>query len=187
MGVLIASSNKIPKPLLTFIGKGILFFVIWKFSYLFFLKPNHWLDGWLTLSLGASVNWVITQLSPQLKSSIQLVNNDIIISTLRNGSRSTVLMIADACNALELMVLYLGFILASSLPFRKQIHYLYSGIFFIFIINVLRCLLLIYVALFLPFAFVFAHHYLFTSIVYLLIFLMWRKYIKTWIRYENSK
>lgn len=187
MGLLIASSNKIPKPLITFIVKGVSFFIIWKLSYLFLLKPNHWLDAWLTFSLGSSVNWVLTQISPQLQSSIQLVNQDIVFSTLRNGSRSTILLIADACNALELMMLYLGFILASTLPFRKQIHYLYSGIFLIFIINVLRCLLLIYVAFFLPTAFVFAHHYLFTSIVYLLIFLMWRKYIKTWIKYENSK
>lgn len=187
IGLLKDSFSKLPKPLITFIIRGLLFFIVWKLAYLFFLKPNHAVDGWLTYSLGASVNWVSNILSPQLQSSIQLVNNDILFSTLRNGTRSTVLLIADACNALELMILYLGFILASTLPFRKQIQYLYSGIILIFIINVLRCLLLIYVAIFWPTAFIFAHHYLFTSIVYLLIFLMWRKYIKTWIKYENSK
>lgn len=181
------SFRELPKPLLTFILKGTLFLVVWKIAYLFFLQPNHIIDGWLTYALGTSVNWVSNKLLPHLQSSIQLVDKDILFSTLKNGTRSTVLLIADACNALELMMLYIGFILASTLPFRQQIRYLFPGIILIFITNVLRCLLLIYVAIFLPNAFVFAHHYLFTSIVYLLIFLMWRSYIKTWIQYENSK
>lgn len=110
----------------------------------------------------------------------------MIFSALKNGRQSTLLIFADAYNALELMIFYLGFILAVTLPIRNQINYLYSGIFLIFTIDVLRCLLLIYLAIFLLTAFVFAHHYLFTITVYLLIFLLWRKYIKTWIKYENS-
>ena len=185
-GKLKNSFSGIPKQLKIFILRGISFFIIWKLLYLFFLKPNHFIDHQLTTSLGKCVYWVFKNLSPSFQSAIEFVHTDVVFSIIRNGKRSNVLLIADACNALELMILYLGFLAASTLPFLKQIHYWYSGIILIFFINLVRCLFLIYISIYSPTFFVLAHHYIFTSIVYLLIFLIWRRYIKTWIKHENS-
>jgi len=87
--------------------------------------------------------------------------------------RENALSVADACNALELFVLYAGFIICFPSSTKRKIVFTIGGILFIFLINVLRCAGLTWIFTFHPQYGDFSHHFLFTFIVYACIFLLW--------------
>ena len=177
--------KQVPRPLQIFITRGICILIVWKCLYLFLLKPLHEPDSALTYSTAQLTTWLFQLFSPQMHPML-LPQRDMLITALVNGRRITTISIADACNALELMVLHIGFICSAPLPFRKQLPYIGVGVLLIVITNILRCLALIYIYVAFPHFFPFAHHYIFTLIIYLIVFLIWKRYIKDWIRYETK-
>ena len=176
--------KQVPRPLQIFLIRGICTLIIWKCLYLIWLRPLHQPDSSLTFGTAQLTTWIFQLFSPQLHPLL-LPQKDMVITALVHGKRFTAISIADACNALELMVLYAGFIFSAPLPLRKQLPYICTGLLLIGIVNVLRCLALIYIYIAFPNFFVFAHHYIFTLIIYLIIFFIWKRYIKDWIRYET--
>jgi exosortase/archaeosortase family protein len=113
-------------------------------------------------------------------------HNDVLITALVHGARVTTISVADACNALELMVLHVGFIASVPAPVSKQLPYIGVGLLLIAAANALRCLALIYIYIASPNFFPFAHHYIFTLVIYLIVFLTWRHFIKNWLRNETK-
>lgn len=179
--------NQIPKPLRIFLFRGLIILILWKLAYILFLKPDHRLDEMLTHFVGSATAWVFGLFHPEMLPQVEPIDANVFITLLINGGRYDSIAIADACNGLELMMLYLGFILAAPYPFKKKIHFIYIGLILIMLTNVVRCLLLIFVFLIYPNYFVFAHHYIFTFVIYLIIFLIWVQFVKAWIKYEGSK
>ena len=108
----------------------------------------------------------------------------MLITALVQGRRINIISIADACNALELMVLHIGFIASATMPSGKKLPYIFVGLLLILLTNITRCLALMYVYISFPNFFPFAHHYIFTLTIYLIIFLVWKRFIKEWISYE---
>jgi exosortase/archaeosortase family protein len=173
-----------PRPLRIFLLRGVCILIVWKCLYLFLIRPWHGLDAMLTLDTAQATAWLFHLFSPQMQPQL-IPQRDVLITALVNGKRINTISIADACNALELLVLHIGFILSVPVPFRKQLPYIGAGILLIIAANVLRCLALIYIYIAFPNFFPFAHHYIFTLLIYLIIFLTWRLFIKYWIRYET--
>jgi exosortase/archaeosortase family protein len=179
--------NQIPKPLRIFLVRGLIILILWKLIYILFLKPDHRLDEMLTYFVGSTTAWIFSHIYPSMQPLVELADTNLFITIVKNNVRIDSIAIADACNGLELMILYLGFILAAPYPTKKKIHFIYVGLLLIVFTNVIRCLLLIFVFLNYPNYFGFAHHYIFTFVIYLIIFLIWIRFIKAWIKYENSK
>ena len=94
----------------------------------------------------------------------------------RSGERT--LRIANACNGLELMVLYIGFILCFPAPAARKWKFVLGGIALICLLNVLRCTGLVLIFVHYRKYLDFSHHFLFTFVVYLLIFLLWFVFTK---------
>lgn len=176
--------KQVPRPLRIFLLRGVCILIIWKCLYLFWLRPWHELDSLLTYGTARATAWIFQLFSPQMHPGL-VAHRDVLITALVNGKRINTIGIADACNALELMVLHIGFIFSAPVPFRKQLPYIGVGLLLIIATNILRCLALIYIYISFPNFFPFAHHYIFTLIIYLIIFLTWRRFIKDWIRYET--
>ena len=84
-----------------------------------------------------------------------------------------VLSIADACNALELLVLYGGLILCLPAGASRKAIFITGGIVLIEIMNVIRCTALVLLYLHRPEYVDFSHHYLFSFVVYGFIFWLW--------------
>lgn len=81
--------------------------------------------------------------------------------------------VADSCNALTLVVLFMGFILAYPGDWRIKLIFIPVGSIIIFGINVIRVLVLIYNYMYWQAAFDFNHKYTFTIAVYLVVFWFW--------------
>jgi exosortase/archaeosortase family protein len=174
--------NKIPKPVKLFLLKATLLFSVWKLLYLLYLLPHRTLDKPLTSVLGVST---VTALNAFDRSRPYSTGAGIHTKELPEGGTiseagmdifhdgNSVLFIADACNGLELMVLYAGLIICLPSSSRRKWLFITSGFLFIEVINVLRCMGLVQIYRQRPDWLNFAHHYLFSFIVYAAIFWLW--------------
>lgn len=174
--------NKIPKDVKSFLIKGLLFFIAWKFLYLLFLQPSRILDKPLTnftaIETAKTLNSITHSASFTTKQEVDVYEEADGIYERQpvmsiNYNRQQALSVADACNALELFILYAGFIICFPGNLKRKLAFIIGGILFIFLINILRCAGLAWIFIHYPQYGDFSHHYLFTFIVYLCIFLLW--------------
>ena len=89
-----------------------------------------------------------------------------------------VLNIAQACNGLELIVLYIGFIVCMPGKIKRKLGYIIFGVLLLDAVNILRCVGLIYLREYFHAYFQFAHHYIFKIMIYAATFLIWVQYSK---------
>jgi len=171
--------NKIPSTIRLFLQKALLFFIIWKIVYGFFIHDSQIIDFPLTTHVGESsvllLNTFMSDFEVKNILTSYEYNGKLIYSGVSDiyHNNKLVLHIADVCNGLELMVLYIGFIICMPSTFWRKVRYIIVGIILIDLINILRCAGLIYLREYLELYFNFAHHYLFKAAVYTSTFVMW--------------
>jgi exosortase/archaeosortase family protein len=171
-----------------FILIAILLIISWKLCYHLILKPQRIIDKPLT-----TITAKITV------STFNFISNDSLTYTgklpsdnfthyaeiiLRNNHK--LLSIADPCNALELMVLYVGFLFCLFTNLKRVIFFSVIGIISIFTLNIIRCTGMIWIAMHQFGWFHIAHHYVFTLVVYSFIFLLWVLYSKSFNTSKNE-
>jgi exosortase/archaeosortase family protein len=179
----------IPPPVKLFLLKAVILFVVWKALYVFVLKPDRILDKPLTNAVGeataATLNGFGYSHAYMAVSGIHPKGNPttgeaVVWEPVMNIwlQNDRVLSIADACNGLELMILYAGLILClPSLPLRKT-GYILWGMLMIQVLNVIRCMGLVLLYRHQPQYLDFSHHYLFSFLVYAFIFWLWYLFSK---------
>jgi exosortase/archaeosortase family protein len=175
-----ARFNRIPKPVRGLLLKAAILFVAWKAVYLLFLLPGRVLDKPLTYAVGKGTAATLSLFNPSgdytAVSAIrpgELAGEGLIPVMVIRSDQAVLLNIADPCNGLELLILYAGLILCLPAMRGRKFVYIIGGIIGIEILNVLRCAGLVYVYLQKPDWLDYAHHYLFTFVVYAFIFWLW--------------
>lgn len=165
-----------------FFLKALGLFIAWKVLYLSVLLPQKVPDGFLTRMIGRSTAATLNILpgvsgkyyTRQVMDTL-LLDGKVVASPATdiycNGEGT--LRVADACNGLELMVLYVGFILCFPASAARKWKFALSGIVLICLLNVLRCAGLVLIFVHYRKYLDFSHHFLFTFVVYALIFLLW--------------
>jgi len=187
-----AAQNKIPKQIRLFLGKAFLLFVVWKIIYNVFLYDAKYLDRALTAHVGNASVTLINSLGAMngFVSKREMTDNDNLgilkdeVSVIYHNDK-VVLNIANVCNGLELMVLYIGFIICMPSRFLRKFLYIILGLIVLDGINILRCVGLIYLREYYAIYFQFAHHYLFNAMVYTGTFIMWILYCRK-IQFKNE-
>ena len=174
--------------LLKFLVRALILIVVWKLSYHLFLKPHRFPDKELTqITANATVRFVGLFYPPNTISwygSMPNNNFDLFsVVILMNGRK--VIGIADPCNALELYILFIGFLICVPTTIKRFALFSLGGIAVIFVLNILRCSGLIWVNIQYNQIFDFAHHYLFKLIVYAAIFGGWVWYSKYLTKHEQ--
>ena len=175
--------KQIPRPVKLFLLQSIFLFIAWKVIYLTILLPNRVLDRPLTyaVTIGAvgTLNGVsrshdyaaISATHPKKDAGGRTTGWEDTMDIYSHQVRA--LSIADACNGLELMVLYAGLIIClPSRPFRKAV-FIGTGILLIEVLNVIRCTGLVLLFQHRPEYVDFSHHYLFSLLIYGAIFWLW--------------
>lgn len=168
----------IPTDIRNFFLRAILIFVIWKFVYHFFLFPVRIPDETLTHITATSTAWLIAKKfsndSIGVKKIYQPLPKEII---LKNNKK--IIGIADGCNGLELFVLYIGFLMAYFINFKRLVVFSIIGVAIIFLLNILRTYALTLLNIHQSSFTDLSHHYLFKLLVYGVMFLLWIKYTQT--------
>jgi exosortase/archaeosortase family protein len=150
------------------------------------LRPQGILDAPLTVAVGVSTSGVLNLFADhsQFKSirSFPVAGPEEdaepggVVDIYRNGENT--LCIATACNGLEIMILYAGFLFCFPAPAKRRWAFLGVGLGMIFLLNVIRCALLVGIFLRYRAYLDFSHHFAFTFLVYASVFLLWYKYAK---------
>lgn len=173
--------KQVPGAVKLFSLKAVILFIAWKALYLLVLLPGRVLDQPLTYMIGVGTTktlnavsrsggyWTVAGVNPKRDGDTWVEEPVMHI----NRFRERVLSIADACNGLEVMVLYAGLILCLPASTKRKLLFILPGIVCIEILNVIRCAGLAEVYLTHPEYLDFSHHYLFTFLVYAFIFWLW--------------
>jgi exosortase/archaeosortase family protein len=176
--------QQIPKAIRVLLLRGIFLLLIWKLAYTLWLAPQRTIDAPLTYAVAnhttAIMQWVWPEGHYSISENIRPHKGDTesMVShlfILKNG-KSTI-AIADNCNGLELMVLYIAFIVCMPGTLKRKL--VFIGLTpVLHLVNLARCMGLVGMHLQWPGMFDFAHHYLFKILVYATCFLMWVWYLK---------
>ena len=181
-----ALTNEIPAPIRLFLGKALLLFVAWKIIYSFFLYDSQYVDHRLSTHVGEASTYVLNNYTfldgfttkRAIRSTVyDGVRREHEVSNIYHHDKK-VLHIANSCNGLELMVLYIGFIVAMPSRIWRKIYYIILGVLVLDFINILRSTGLIYLREYFHAYFDFAHHYLFKITIYATTFLIWMLYAR---------
>jgi exosortase/archaeosortase family protein len=89
-----------------------------------------------------------------------------------------VVLVADACNGLELIALFVGFIVCFPGRVVYKSVFIVIGSFVIFLINILREIVLSLNYKYFQETFDFNHKYTYVFVVYVFVFFMWRIWLK---------
>ena len=179
--------RQVPQPVRSFLYKGVILLAAWKVLYLCILLPNRILDRPLTHLIGAATVTTLNVCTHSSHYSLEkgideravgadgLVYSENVERIYRDGEK--VLSIADVCNGLEVMVLYVGFIVCWSAAGRaRKAAFAAGGSVLIVLLNILRCSALTFIYLRWPQYADFYHHYVFTFVIYGLIFALWYRF-----------
>jgi exosortase family protein XrtF len=104
---------------------------------------------------------------------------------LRNETK-TILNIYEGCNGLNVMVVFLSFIVAFGGNYKKMAWFVPSGIIIIHIFNLTRITLLYFVAVSYQRYFYYIHKYIFTGILYVIVFILWYVWINRIAKKSNK-
>lgn len=160
--------STIPENVFKFLVRAAILVAVWELLYNFVLRPAGIPDDQLTriVQLGGMkiLSWFYTDVSE--KGSLIILNGREAVS------------IARQCNGLELIVLYLGFILCLPSSFKRMFAFSFVGILVIYVLNVIRTALLAAMYYQDHSLTDFAHHYVFKIIIYAVVFLGWVLYMK---------
>jgi exosortase/archaeosortase family protein len=176
-------SLPVPRMVRSFFIKAILVFIAWKLLYLLWLMPKGILDTPLTHLVGAGTVATLNVFGGGGFTGVpgwetQQVDGGQVsgsVVDIYDGKENT-LRIANACNGLELMVLYGAFLFCYPGSAGKRWRFLALGIGLILLMNIVRCALLVWIFLRYRAYLDFSHHFFFTFLVYACIFLLWWRY-----------
>ncbi|MBU6158878.1 MAG: archaeosortase/exosortase family protein [Bacteroidetes bacterium] len=178
--------SQIPPEVRTFLIRSVLLFIGWKALYILVLIPNQVPDAGLVRKLGSGTAVVLNgiygtdEFHAVHTERPRVYGMDTVLATytmVKKSSRN-ILGIYQACNGLELMILYAGFIICFSGVWWRKTIYIVSGIIALYIANVMRCAALGWIGIEYPKHFDFAHKYFFNLIIYSIAFLWWVFYVK---------
>lgn len=160
--------NVLPKSAKPFVIRALVLFIGWKLLYHLLLEKIGIPDEQLT----AAVQTGTIKLLTPFFNSVTPQNTSIVI----NGVKSV--NIAPECNGLELIVLYIGFILCLPSNWKKMSAYILIGSVVIYLLNLVRTALLAVMYYKSHSMTEFAHHYAFKIIIYAVVFAGWLLYVR---------
>lgn len=166
--------RELPLNLRRFLIRGAVLFIAWTLLYNLLLKPQEVPDRQLTHVIVLATSKVLTWFYPLVE-----VKNDSVIYI--NGR--DVIQIAPACNGLELLVLYIGFLLCIPTGKKRFWAFTLSGIIIVTILNIIRCVALAAMFYHKHAMADFAHHYLFKLAIYGVIFYLWVLYSRKFMQH----
>lgn len=179
------SGTAVNKKIVSFFIKLFLLFSTWFVFYTLLLKPGRVIDKPLTDFITISVTKSINLFSPSTSPVTWLQDKEKPCTHLVKNN-TYVFDIFDVCNGIDLMFIYLGVLFLLPYPLKRKIVYGLCGVAAIILMNIIRICSLYFIYVYHRSAFDFSHHYLFTLLMYVLIFYGWLLFVKKSRAYGQS-
>lgn len=151
-------------------------YVLWLVAYYGFIQPDGRINAFLTdlVIQGTIIGLDLLGYATSGQGSMVLIDNQPVV------------LVADACNGLELFALYAGFLICFPGKIRYKSIFIPIGIGIIFLVNVLREIVLSLNYKFFQETFDFNHKYTYVLVVYTVVFLIWRFWLKRYSVIGNA-
>lgn len=176
--ILSSGSDVRKRPIAAFFISLFLICSVWFLVYNLLLYPGRVIDQPLTQFIAAASAKIINFFSPKDMPVTEWVNDRNHPGTLllQNGKR--VFGIMDACNGIDLMFIFSAVIILLPNAIWRKILFLSLGNVLLIVFNIFRIVGLFFIFRYNRSMFDFSHHYLFTLLMYVLIFTGWILFIK---------
>ena len=185
--------KSIPQEVQRFLKRALIIFIIWKLIYHLFLFNGRIIDkpltDWSTKGAEKLMQVFYPDATLLIKEECNLspeLNNELFCFDYLYLNGRKIVGVADPCNALELYVLYIGFLFAFPASLKRVLLFSVIGILVIYMVNIIRLAALASMNMHRVNAVDMAHHYIFKMIVYVLIFGLWVLFIKRKIHNDNA-
>lgn len=162
-------------PVFYFVGKFIGFYVLGNIAY-----------GWMIESFSPMADPITNLVSYQASGVLNLTGFDVVTkksvdaqNVLLNWNGNNILAVYEGCNGLNVMIVFLSFMIAMGPVNKKFSWFVPLGLLMIHVMNLLRIYGLFMVAVYLPQQFYFVHKYLFTGVLYAVVFVWWVLWLRS--------
>ncbi|GEO09895.1 archaeosortase/exosortase family protein [Segetibacter aerophilus] len=171
--------KQMPADTRAFLVKALIIFLAWKLLYHLVLFPVRIPDQQLTFATASAAAFLYSNLMDEkMIITEEKVNKQGMSYIAVHAEGKKLVAIADSCNGLELIVLYIGFLCCFPPNLKRQLPYIMFGTIAVVVLNAFRCygLTWMYMHNF-PLA-DFFHKYIFKMAIYGIVFTIWLKYSK---------
>lgn len=174
--------RQMPAEIRIFLTRALILFIAWKLLYHLVLFPARVPDQQLTRFTANGAAFLYTNLMGEKMLTTEerhdAVGNPYVAVYSTNKK---LIAIADSCNGLELIVLFVGFLFCFPKDYKRQVPYMLAGTVLIIVCNLFRCYGLTWMYIH-DFSLAdFFHKYLFKMAIYGMIFAIWMKYSKKYL------
>ena len=157
------------KPALRFLLVFIFCYVVMSLLYGLFIESyGDKIDPW-TKHISQQVALVLSSQN----NPVEVIDGYGTRSCVLADREGQVISIFEGCNGLNVIILFLSFLIAYQGPIKRFVLFSLVGVILIHLVNIGRVAMLYFVAKNYPGYMYFAHKYLFTAIIYAVVFLLW--------------
>jgi len=128
-----------------------------------------------TRAVTSQVTWLLALTDPSVSDAPAPFSSNIAVSN-RNG---TVLYVFEGCNGLNVMIVYVTFLLSFRGSIGRTVRFAAAGLLGIHVFNIIRIGLLYFVTLYFKSQLYFFHKYLFTGAIYVFVFTLWYFWVRS--------
>lgn len=171
------------KPFYLFLGKAFLLYVGWNILYYSWLNPKTAFEEKMTIGV-ATISSMLLQwegydafITNSYSNEGSFAYSEVVID------HEPSILIANPCNGVTLLALFIGFIIAYPGEWKVKSIYILVGSLLIYLINLIRIQILIFNYLHSQNSFEFNHKYTYTICVYSFVFLLWIG----WVNYYSKR
>lgn len=164
------ANKKAVRFLLIFVG----LYLVLNVSYGSFVQYYYPTSDPFTRWVTSQVTWLLSRFDPSVTSEVSLYNNNIAVLK----DKVTIISVFEGCNGLNVIIVYLVFLLAFQGSTASTIKFGAAGIVGIHFFNLGRIVLLYIVALYFRPQLYFFHKYFFTGVIYAFVFALWYLWVR---------
>ncbi|MBS1680083.1 MAG: exosortase family protein XrtF [Bacteroidetes bacterium] len=129
----------------------------------------------ITRSVSSQVVWFLSFFDSSIASFPSGFSEYVAVG----NDRETLIYVFEGCNGVNVVIVYFSFIVAFSGPVKLFAKYAGIGLISIHVLNIARIGLLYGVAFYFPEQLYFFHKYLFTGIIYVVVFVLWYFWVRS--------
>ncbi len=161
------------KPALWFLGKFLGVYLLGNLAYGLFIENYKPLADPVTRLVSANTCSVLNVFGYSTSMAPHPTSPSVIIRSFGEG----VINVYEGCNSVNVMVVFIAFMVAFGGFSQRKLWFTVFGLVIIYLLNLTRVTFLFWVAERIPDYLYFVHKYLFTGIIYLVVFLLWYLWI----------
>lgn len=173
------------KHAILFLVKYLAIYLVMNTAYSFYV--NSYLPGPdpITRTVTTQVAGLLSLFDATVNMSVSEKSKNVPV----NRGERTIVEVYEGCNGINVMVVYVAFVMAFKGPWKITLLFALFGLLIIHIVNLLRVMGLYEVALFFPDKLYFFHKYFFTGVIYLIVFVLWYFWVNKikWLQKKLSQ